>query len=121
MLSSEPGITVMDFRMYFGFVYGILFDGRVITRKTRKSHRNTENIKNRLDGTHVVPSPAPTRNPQNSTEFTKRGRGWGEAFEYARSRLAPPFLCGCTGTTLFQVMTDSEKHELNYRIHTLPF
>ena len=36
-------ITVMDFRMYFGFMYGILFDGRIITRKTRKSHRNTEN------------------------------------------------------------------------------
>ena len=81
--------------MYFGFVYGILFDGRIparhslaqlslsashptrhhtentenaslstcsaevvrFQRPTRKSHRNTENIKNRLDGTHVVPSP----------------------------------------------------------------
>jgi len=30
--------------MYFDFVYGILFDDRIITRKTRKSHRNTENI-----------------------------------------------------------------------------
>jgi len=59
MLSSEPGITVMDFWMYFGFVYGILFDGRIITRKTRKSHRNTENIKSRLDGNPVVTSPVP--------------------------------------------------------------
>jgi hypothetical protein len=57
--SSEPGITVMDFWMYFGFVYWILFDGRIITRKTRKSHRNTENIKSRLDGTPVLPSPVP--------------------------------------------------------------
>jgi len=55
----------MDFRMYFDFVYGILFDGRIITRKTRKSHRNTENLKNRLDGTHVVPSPVP------HTEYTE--------------------------------------------------
>jgi len=38
---------------------GFFFDGRIITRKTRKSHRNTENLKNRLDGTHVVPSPVP--------------------------------------------------------------
>ena len=45
--------------MYFGFVYGILFDDRIITRKTRKSHRNTENKKNRLDWIHVVPSPVP--------------------------------------------------------------
>jgi len=37
----------MDFRMYFDFVYGILFDGRIITRKTRKSHRNTENTETR--------------------------------------------------------------------------
>jgi len=102
---KRTGITVMDFWMYFGFMYGILFDGRIITRKTRKSHRNTENIKNRLDGTHVVPSPAPTRNPRKSTEFTKRGTGaekwmlfsfiWGagggEAFEYTRRRFAPPF------------------------------
>ena len=63
--------------MYFDFVYGILFDGRIITRKTRKSHRNTENKKNRLDGTHVVSSPAPTRNPRKSTEYTKRGTGAG--------------------------------------------
>jgi hypothetical protein len=70
---------------------GFFFDGRIITRKTRKSHRNTENLKNRLDGPHVVPSPAPTRNPRKSTEFTKRGQGWGEAFEYTRSRIAPPF------------------------------
>jgi hypothetical protein len=60
---------------YIGFVYGILFADRIITRKTRKSHRNTENKKNRLDGTHVVSSPAPTRNPRKSTEFTKRGQG----------------------------------------------
>jgi len=39
MLSSEPGITVMDFWMYVDFVYGILFDGSIITRKTRK-HAN---------------------------------------------------------------------------------
>jgi len=77
-------------------------------RPTRKSHRNTENIKNRLDGTHVVPSPSPTRNPRKSTEFTKRGTGaekwmlfsfiWGagggEAFEYTRGRFAPPFSSG---------------------------
>ena len=47
--------------MYFDFLYGILFDGRIITRKTLKSHRNTENKKNRLDGTHVVPSPSPSQ------------------------------------------------------------
>jgi len=64
--------------MYFDFLYGILFDGRIITRKTLKSHRNTENIKNRLDGTHVMePMSSPTRNTQNSTEFTKRGTGAG--------------------------------------------
>jgi len=68
----------MDFPMYFGFVYGILFDDRIITRKTRKSHRNTENKKNLLDSRPVVPSPAPTRNPRKSTEFTKRGQGRGE-------------------------------------------
>ena len=73
MLSSEPGITVMDFWMYFGFVYGILFDGRIITRKTRKSHRNTENIDIRLSV--CCTSPAPTRNPRKSTECTKRGQG----------------------------------------------
>ena len=61
--------------MYFDFLYGILFDDRIITRKTQKSHRNTENIKNRLDWIDVVPSPAPTPNPRNSTEFTERGPG----------------------------------------------
>ena len=80
-------------------------------RPTRKSHRNTENIKNRLDGTHVVPSPSPTRNPRKSTEFTKRGTGaekwmlfsfiWGagggEAFKYTRGRFAFPFLRRCCG------------------------
>ena len=45
--------------MYFDFVYGILFDDRIITRKTQKSHRNTENKKNRLGWIHVVPSPVP--------------------------------------------------------------
>ena len=39
-------------------------DVNIITRKTRKSHRNTENIKNRLDETHVVPSPVPLANFQ---------------------------------------------------------
>ena len=53
---------------------GILFDGRIITRKTRKSHRNTENKKNLLSV--CCTSPAPTPNPRKSTEFTKRGRGW---------------------------------------------
>ena len=52
-------ITIMDFRMYFGFMYGILFDGRIITRKTRKSHRNTENIKNRLSGSCRLSLPRP--------------------------------------------------------------
>jgi len=75
---------------------GFFFDDRIITRKTRKSHRNTENIKNRLDWIHVVPSPAPTQNPRKrkseicsaevvrvprptrkSTEYTKRGAGVG--------------------------------------------
>jgi len=37
--------------------------GRV-PRPTRKSHRNTENKNNRLDGTHVVPSPVPLANFQ---------------------------------------------------------
>ena len=59
MLSSEPGITSMDYWMYFDFVCWTLLDGCIITRKTPKSHRNTENIKNRLDETHVVPSPVP--------------------------------------------------------------
>ncbi|MFA7171785.1 MAG: hypothetical protein WC180_07395 [Candidatus Paceibacterota bacterium] len=67
----------MNFWMYFGFMYGILFDGRIITRKTQKSHRNTENKKNLLDWIHVVPSPAPTPNSRKSTEFTKRGQGRG--------------------------------------------
>jgi len=35
-----------------------------VPRPTRKSHRNTENIKNRLDGPHVVPSPVPLANFQ---------------------------------------------------------
>jgi hypothetical protein len=52
-------ITVWILWMYFGFVYGIRFDDRIITRKTRKSHRNTENKKNWLDETHVVTSPVP--------------------------------------------------------------
>ena len=73
MLSSEPGITVMDFWMYFGFVYWILFDGRIITRKTRKSHRNTENKKNRLDGTHVVPSPVPHTEPTEINGIHEKG------------------------------------------------
>jgi len=51
------------FCVLFDFMYGILFDDGIITRKTRKSHRNTENIKNRLDGTHVVPSPVPHTEP----------------------------------------------------------
>jgi len=61
--------------MYFGFVYGILFDDRIITRKTRKSHRNTENKKLTEVIMYIVP-PAPTRNPRKSTECTKRGQGW---------------------------------------------
>ena len=68
----------MDFRMYFGFVYGIHFDDRIITRKTRKSHRNTENIEIRLSGSCRLASPAPTRNPRKSTECTKWGTGVGE-------------------------------------------
>jgi len=71
---------------------GFFFDDRIITRKTRKSHRNTENIKNRLDGTHVVPSPAPTRNPRKSTEFTKRGTGAEEWKLYF-------FISGCGDAT----------------------
>jgi len=64
----------MDFLMYFDFLYGILFDGRIITRKTRKSHRNTENKKaNR--GDDVYRPPAPTPNQRKSTEYTKRGQG----------------------------------------------
>jgi len=89
--------------MYFGFKYGILFDGRIITRNTRKSHRNTENKKNRLSV--CCTSPAPTRNPQKSTEFTKRGAGvgmghpplrepGGEAFEYILCRIAFSFFAG---------------------------
>jgi len=54
------------YKMYVDFLYGILFDGRIITRKTRKSHRNTENKKIRLDETYVVPSPVPHTEP---TEF----------------------------------------------------
>ena len=92
----------MDFQMYFDFVYGILFDGRIITRKTRKSHRNTENLKNRLDGTHVVPSPVPHTEPTEINGKHEKGdRGGllfslplreprGEAFKYTRGRLAPP-------------------------------
>jgi len=59
--------------MYFDFMYGLLFDGRIITRKTRKSHRNTENIEILLSV--CCTSPAPTRNQRKSTEFTKRGQG----------------------------------------------
>ncbi len=56
-----------------------------------------------MDGTHVVPSPAPTRNFRKSTKFTKRGTGagvlfssplhvtGGEAFEYIRRCFSPPF------------------------------
>jgi len=44
--------------MYFCFVYGILFDGCIITRKTQKSHRNTENKKaNRGDDVYRPPQP----------------------------------------------------------------
>jgi len=64
--------------MYFDFVYGILFDGCIITRKTRKSHRNTENIKNRLDGTHVVSSPVPHTEPTEINGIHEKGdRGGG--------------------------------------------
>ena len=73
MLSSEPGITGMDFWMYFDFVCGTLFDGRIITRKTQKSHRNTENIKNRLDETHVVPSPVPHTEPTEINGIHEKG------------------------------------------------
>ena len=63
----------IDFLMYFDFLYGILFDGRIITRKTLKSHRNTENIKNRLDGTHVVPSPIPHTEPTEINGIHEKG------------------------------------------------
>ena len=72
--------------------------GRV-PRPTRKSHRNTENKKNRLGWIHVVPSPVPhtestetrkskicsaevvrvPRPTRKSTEFTKRGTGVGRS------------------------------------------
>ena len=80
-----------DFRMYFGFLYGILFDGRIITRKTRKSHRNTENKKNRSSGSCRLSSPAPTQNPRNSTEYTKRGQGLieGRAFSSKEDGIHP--------------------------------
>ena len=65
--------------MYFGFKYGILFDGRIITRKTQKSHRNTENLKNRLDETHVVPSPVPhTETTEINGIHEKGDRGGGK-------------------------------------------
>ena len=66
-------------------------------------HENTKNKKKWLDETHVVPSPAPTRNFRKSTKFTKRGTGagvlfssplhvtGGEAFEYIRRCFSPPF------------------------------
>ena len=89
--SSEPGITVMNFWMYFGFVSGILFDGRIITRKTRNSHRNTENKKNRLDGTHIIPSPVPHTEPTEINGIHEKGdRGGGmEALLF--------FISGCGG------------------------
>ena len=59
--------------MYFDFVYGILFDGRIITRKTRKSHRNTENKKNRLDENYVVPSPVPHTEPTEINGIHEKG------------------------------------------------
>ena len=65
----------MDFWMYFDFLYGILFDGRIITRKTRKSHRNTENKKNRLDGTHEVPSLVPHTEPTEINGMHEKGAG----------------------------------------------
>jgi hypothetical protein len=65
--------------MYFGFKYGILFDGRIITRNTRKSHRNTENKKNRLDGTHIVPTPVPhTEITEINGMHEKGDRGGGK-------------------------------------------
>ena len=89
--SSEPGITVMNFWMYFGFVSGILFDSPIITRKTRNSHRNTENKKNRLDGTHIIPSPVPHTEPTEINGIHEKGdRGGGmEALLF--------FISGCGG------------------------
>ena len=50
--------------MYFGFVYGILYDGRIITRKTRKSHRNTENKKLTEVIMYIVPPSPHTESPE---------------------------------------------------------
>jgi hypothetical protein len=75
--------------LYFGFVYGILIDGRIITRKTRKSHRNTENIDIRLSV--CCTSPAPTPNPRKLTEFTKRGQGRAAPKERPQLRRGEPF------------------------------
>ena len=97
----------MDFLMYFDFVYGILFDGRIITRKTRKSHRNTENKKdNRGDDVYRPPSPHTESTEINGIHEKGAGAGFrfpphplhkpgGEAFEYTPRRFAFSFFaCG---------------------------
>ena len=66
----------MDFWMYFGFMYGILFDGRIITRKTQKSHRNTENKKAKR-GDDVYRPPSPHTEPTEINRIHEKGEGAG--------------------------------------------
>jgi len=88
----------MDFWMCFGFVYGILSDDRIhhtkftkkrkskicsaevvrVPRPTRNSTK-TRKRKNRLDGTHVIPSPVPhTKFSKINEIHEKGGQGWRE-------------------------------------------
>ena len=63
--------------MYFDFVYGILFDGRIITRKTRKSHRNTEKKESvGLDTCSSLPSPHTESTEINRIHEKGAGAGW---------------------------------------------
>ena len=82
--------------MYFGCVYGILFDGRIPARQslaqlrssashptrhhtkfTKTSTKTRKPIRLGYRRISVVPPPSPTRNFRKSTKFTKRGTGVG--------------------------------------------
>ncbi len=63
----------MDFWLYFGFVYGILFDGHSHHTKFTKKSTKTRKRKNWLDGTHVVPSPVPHAKFSKISEMHEKG------------------------------------------------
>jgi hypothetical protein len=72
-LRVNPGLLLWIFGCTSVSCTGFFFDGRIITRKTQKSHRNTENKKNRLDGPHVVPSPVPHTEPTEINGIHEKG------------------------------------------------